>query len=150
MQNKFLNEDEAAVGSVDGSKSKISENSERSEDNSGSQTELNLNVAPFNISKLRDHRGKLFKVVFRDTGNNVQIEIHNEITTLNNIDDIINYRICETKLIADISSLSKEQVRAKWVNAGMRCLCHIQNKNQTLSEIEKFLQTPVLVDLINL
>jgi hypothetical protein len=63
MHHKYLNEDEAAVDSVKGSQENIPE------DDSESNPELNLNTTPFSISKLRDRRGKKYKVVFRQVEN---------------------------------------------------------------------------------
>ena len=74
MQNKLLDEDEAAVGSVYGSQEKIPEGTEREE--SEGAPDLILDIAPFHIANLRDRRGKPFKVIYRETEDHVQIEVH--------------------------------------------------------------------------
>lgn len=145
MQHKHLDEDASAVGSAYGSQDKIPEDSD--DDKSDEAPDLILNISPFNISNLRDSRGKKFKVIFRDTGDYVQIEIHKFGTALSNPSDVVNYRILEKTLMN--TELNEKESQDKWVNAGMRCLCQNSNNNYSLSEVEKFLDCQAFDKIID-
>jgi hypothetical protein len=124
----------------------IPEDSER--DESDQLPNLDFDISPFHIAKLRDRRGKQFKVVYRETEDHIQIEVHKNDTTLRNIEDVINHRIVEKSLIS--SDIESSEAREKWVNAGMRCLCQSSNNNYSLSEVEKYLTKQNFHEIIDL
>lgn len=149
MQDKKLDESEAAVDSVHGSNSKrLSQMSQENDATLSEKTdkELRLDLEPFNVSNLRDKKGGLLQVVFRKSPEKVYIEVHEPNSDKNDARGILSSRVLK---VSDLEQmLQKDKVQIKVVNAAMRSLCVTSNVNYSLAELEKHLSSSTFDELL--
>jgi len=70
--------------------------------------ELRLDLEPFNVSNLRDKKGRLLQVVFRKSPEKVYIEVHEPNSDKNNARGILSSRVLK---VSDLERmLQKDKV----------------------------------------